>query len=200
MNRFLAVTCSTLVFAGLAACYIQEKPPANGTAGQPAPTPATATPAPTAGTATPAPTDTAAPPGTVAVPGPGTVTPPPIGTGGMPGLPPPGGGFTFPGVCVPIGSWAKQLDNGVPATGTVDIGTPVIFNQFPVNDGVVIAGAPLGSLKGTGAMTSTNDLSVDVSNAGYVISYTCKFSGANCNVGTCTVTKGGLSGFKLVKK
>jgi hypothetical protein len=198
MNRFLAVTCSTLVFAGLAACYIQEKPPANGTATQPQPQP---TAAPT--TATPAPTDTttttAPPPGTVATPG--TVTPPtiPTGTGGVPGLPPPGG-FTLPGVCIPIGSWGKQLDNGIPATGTVDIGTPVIFNQFPVNDGVVIAGAPLGSLKGTGAMTSTNDLSVDVSNAGYVISYTCKFSGSNCSVGTCTVTKGGLSGFKLVKK
>ena len=199
MNRFLAVTCSMLVLGGLAACYIQEKPPANGTAAaQPQPTAAPAT-----ATAAPAPTDTTAtaPPvntGGIGLPGP-TATPPPIATGGVPGLPPPGG-FTLPGVCIPIGSWAKQLDNGVPATGTVDIGTPVIFNQFPVNDGVVIVGAPIGSLKGTGAMTSTNDLSVDVSNAGYVISYTCKFSGSNCNVGTCTVTKGGLSGFKLVKK
>lgn len=196
MNRFL--TASTLVLVALGACVVYEKPPANGPAaggaGQPQPT-AGGT-APTAATAAPttAGTDTSAP-GTVA--NPGTTTPPP-GTG-VPGLPPPGG-FTLPGVCIPIGSWGKQLDNGVPATGTVDIGTPVIFNQFPVNDGVVIAGAPLGSLKGTGAMTSTNDLSVDVSNAGYVISYTCKFSGSNCNVGTCTVTKGGLSGFKLVKK
>jgi hypothetical protein len=56
-----------------------------------------------------------------------------------------------------------------------------------------------GSLKGTGAMTSGNDLSIDVSNAVYVLSNTCHF-GADCKTGTCTVTKGSLGGFSLVKQ
>jgi len=122
-------------------------------------------------------------------------TPAPGGTA-APGAKP---GLTIPGVCVPIGSWTKKFDNGIPASGTVDIGTPVLFNQFPVSDGVVVGTMPAGTLKGTGAMTSTNDLSVDVTNGGYVLSYTCKF-GSNCTEGTCTTTKGGLGGFKLQKK
>lgn len=211
MNRTLVVL--GLAAIPLAACVIRESPPANqpppaGTAtAAPAPTPAptpttTAAPAPTPTTA---PTTTAAP--TPTVPGPtpmptGIPTtfpgmPAPTGTAGTPGGAP--GGLTLPGVCVPIGSWTKKFDNNIPSSGTVQIATPVIFNQFPVTDGVVVAGMPAGTLKGTGAMTSTNDLSIDVSNAGYVVSYTCKF-GSDCKTGTCTVTKGSLGGFKLVKQ
>ena len=184
---------------------------------------ATAAPAPTA--APTAPSTPGSPAATVATPGaaPGS-TPgatPPVGFPGMPagmptgmptafpgvpGLPgtpgatPAPGGLTLPGVCVPVGTWAKKFDNGLPASGSVTIAAPVIFNQFAVSDGVVVATMPAGTLKGTGAMTSTNDLSIDVSNAGYVLSYTCKFSGSNCNEGSCTVTKGGLGGFKLLKQ
>jgi hypothetical protein len=202
MNRFHVA--GSFVLATVAACVVYDKPPQNGQNTAATATPGTATAAPTA-----TPTATAAPTGTVAT------TPPPGGTIAIPGLPPPGGttappggtvgappagGFTLPGVCIPIGSWSKQFDNGIPATGTVDIGTPVLFNQFPVNDGVVIATMPAGNLKGVGAMTSTNDLSVDVTNGAITVSYTCHFTGSNCNQGQCTVTKGGLSGFKLIKK
>jgi hypothetical protein len=148
------------------------------------------------------------PGGTAATPPPGMPTGFP-GMPGMPGMPAPGGttappaggggGLTIPGVCIPIGSWTKKFDNGLPSTGTVSIASPVIFNQFPVTDGVVVAGMPAGNLKGTGAMTSTNDLSIDVTNAGYVLSYTCKF-GSDCKTGVCTVTKGGLGSFKLNKQ
>jgi hypothetical protein len=48
-------------------------------------------------------------------------------------------------------------------------------------------------------MTSGNDLSIDVSNAGYVVSYTCHF-GSDCKTGKCTVTKGSLGGFSLMKQ
>lgn len=204
MNRVLAA--GSLVLSVCAACYVVDKTPQNPSNGG-GQTTATATPTATATstpTATPTatPTSTAAPPstGTIAIPG---LPPPGTGTGtpgtGTPGLPP-AGGFTLPGVCIPIGSWTKQFDNGLPASGTVDIGTPVIFNQFPVNDGVVVATMPAGNLKGNGAMTSTNDLSVDVTNGALTVSYTCHFSGSNCNQGACTVTKGGLGGFKLIKK
>ncbi len=212
MNRTLVVI--GLAAIPLAACVIKESPPANqppagGTAtatAAPAPTPA---PAPT--TAAPAPTPTPAP--TTATPAPTATMPGPMPTGmptGFPGMPAPTGtaggtpggapgGLTMPGVCIPIGSWTKKFDNNIPSSGTVSIAAPVIFNQFPVSDGVVVAGMPAGTLKGTGAMTSTNDLSIDVSNAGYVVSYTCKF-GSDCKTGTCTVTKGSLGGFKLVKQ
>ena len=209
MNRFVSAS-AVLVVASFAACTVYDRPPQNGQPQgggqqpQPQPTAApTATPTAAGGTTAP-PANTIALPGGGGSPGGVPTFPPPGG-----GFPPPGGGgagappaggFTLPGVCIPIGSWSKSFDNGIPATGTVDIGTPVIFNQFPINDGVVIATMPAGSLKGVGTMTSTNDLSVDVSNGGYTVSYTCHFSGANCNQGACTVTKGGLSGFKLNKK
>lgn len=203
MNRI--VIAFGIAALPLLACVIKETPPANSTpaptaTAAPAPTPV---PTPTATAATPAPTPTptttaGAPPTMPTMPGmPGM--PPPTGT--VPGATPtaPGGGITFPGVCIPIGSWTKKFDNGIPSTGTVSIATPVIFNQFPVSDGVVVAGMPAGTLKGTGAMTSTNDLSIDVSNAGYVVSYTCKF-GSDCKTGVCTVTKGSLGSFKLQKQ
>jgi len=201
MNRPVTTTVLFVSVATslLAACYIQERPPpASGSAPPPA-TAATTAPPPTATATTPPPSGTTPPP-VIA-----TTTPPPGGT--ATGIPtafptgtPPAGGLTLPGVCIPIGSWTKQFDNGIPASGTVDIGTPVIFNQFPVSDGVVVATMPAGTLKGVGAMTSTNDLSVDVTNGGYTLSYTCKFSGTGCNQGVCTTTKGGLGGFKLNKK
>ncbi len=208
MNRILlAIGLATLP---LVACVIKESPPASsGT-----PPTATAAPAPTptpAPTAAPTPTPTYATPGATptATPTPGMPTGMPTMPAGMPTLPgagtpgatpgAPPGGLTIPGVCIPVGSWTKKFDNGIPSSGTVQISAPVIFNQFPVSDGVVVAGMPAGSLKGTGAMTSTNDLSVDVSNAGYVVSYTCKF-GSDCKTGTCTVTKGSLGSFKLVKQ
>jgi len=125
------------------------------------------------------------------MPAPGGTSAPPAGGGG--------GGLTLPGVCIPIGSWTKKFDNGLPSTGTVSIATPVIFNQFPVTDGVIVAGMPAGTLKGNGAMTSTNDLSIDVTNGAFVLSYTSKF-GSDCKTGSCTVTKGGLGGFKLQKQ
>jgi len=181
-----------------------NQPPAGGTAtatAAPAPTPAP-TPTTTAAAPTPTPTTTAAP--TPTYPGP---TPMPTGIPtAFPGMPAPtgttaapSGGLTLPGVCIPVGSWTKKFNNNIPSSGTVSIAAPVIFNQFPVTDGVVVAGMPAGSLKGTGAMTSGNDLSIDVSNAGYVVSYTCHF-GADCKTGTCTVTKGSLGGFSLVKQ
>jgi hypothetical protein len=192
------------------ACVIKESPPANqpppaATAPAPTaePTPtATAAPAPTTPpTPTPTPTTTAAPAPTPTVPAgiptiPGMPAPGSTVPGATPGAP---GGLTIPGVCIPVGSWSKKFDNNIPSSGTVTIGTPIIFNQFPVTDGVIVAGMPAGTLKGTGAMTSTNDLSIDVSNAGYVVSYTCKF-GSDCKTGSCTVTKGSLGGFKLVKQ
>jgi hypothetical protein len=203
MNRI--VLAIALASVPLVACVIKESPPANtapGTTATAAPAP-TPTPAPTAGpTAAPTPTPT----GTVASPTPTPTMPTtmptfPGGSTGTPGTTPgaPPGGLTIPGVCIPIGSWTKKFDNGIPSSGTVQIATPVIFNQFPVTDGVVVAGMPAGSLKGTGAMTSTNDLSIDVSNAGYVVSYTCKF-GSDCKTGVCTVTKGSLGSFKLNKQ
>lgn len=194
----------------LFACVIKEAPPANSgppaAAAAPPPDPnAAATPAPTAAPApTPAPTGVATPTPVAT----GTPTGMPTGfptgmptgfpTGGTPTGTPPAGGLTLPGVCIPVGTWTKKFDNGIPSSGTVQISAPVIFNQFPVADGVVVAGMPAGSLKGTGAMTSTNDLSIDVSNAGYVVSYTCKF-GSDCKTGVCTVTKGSLGSFKLNK-
>jgi hypothetical protein len=208
MNRSVIVSALALVVVS-AACVVRESPPANPPP-QPAPPPVATAPAPTATVApTAAPTYAPAP---TAAPPIATAPMPPTGMPGLPGLPglpggapgstpgAPSGGFTLPGVCIPIGTWTKRFDNGLPASGTVTVGTPLIFNQFFVTDGVVVVGMPAGSLKGTGAMTSTNDLSVDVTNAGYVLSYTCKFSGANCNEGSCTVTKGGLGGFKLVKQ
>jgi hypothetical protein len=208
MNRTLVVI--GLAAIPLVACVIKESPPANqppagGTAtatAAPAPTPAP-TPATTAAAPAPTPTTTAA------APAPTPTMPGTMPTGmptAFPGMPAPtgttaapGGGLTMPGVCIPIGSWTKKFDNNIPSSGTVQIATPVIFNQFPVSDGVVVAGMPAGSLKGTGAMTSGNDLSIDVSNAGYVVSYTCKF-GSDCKTGKCTVTKGSLGGFSLVKQ
>ena len=194
-SSVLCATCAVLVTVATSACYVVDKtPPQSGQQTQPQPTgtaPGTTATAPTVAT-----TGTATPPPT------GTTTTPPT-TGGLPtpGSPIPSGGLpTFPGVCIPIGSWAKKFDSGIPASGSVDIGSPVLFNQFPVNDGVVVANAPLGSLKGVGAMTSTNDLSVDVFNGGIAVSYTCHFSGSSCTEGACTVTKGSLGGFKLVKK
>jgi hypothetical protein len=196
MNRPVTTTALFVSVAAsfLAACYIQERPPpASGTGAPPPATATTAAPPPTATATTPPPTG----------PGPTTVAtvPTPTGTGTAP-FPTtmPAGGLTIPGVCIPIGSWTKQFDTGIPASGTVDIGTPVLFNQFPVSDGVVVATMPAGTLKGVGAMTSTNDLSVDVTNGGYTLSYTCKFSATGCNQGVCTTTKGGLGGFKLNKK
>lgn len=200
MNRIVfAVGIAALP---LLACVIKESPPAStapAPTGAPAPTPA---PTPTTTTAAPTTTPTTAPTTTGAAP-----TGMPTMPTGMPTMPPPTGttptgspgAITFPGVCIPIGTWTKKFDNGIPSSGTVQIATPVIFNQFPVTDGVVVAGMPAGSLKGTGAMTSTNDLSIDVSNAGYVVSYTCKF-GSDCKTGVCTVTKGSLGSFKLNKQ
>lgn len=208
MNRI--VLAIGVAAVPLIACVIKESPPAGSA---PPPT-ATAAPAPTptpAPTAAPTPTPTYATPGaTPTATTPGMPTTMPTMPTGMPGLPggtgtpgttpgAPPGGLTIPGVCIPVGSWTKKFDNGIPSSGTVQISAPVIFNQFPVSDGVVVAGMPAGSLKGTGAMTSTNDLSIDVSNAGYVVSYTCKF-GSDCKTGTCTVTKGSLGSFKLVKQ
>ncbi len=213
MNRVHVVPAAVALF--LSACVIKETPPANSQP-QPAPgTAATPAPAPTAapGTAAPAPTTT---PGTTTAPPAGTPPPAgmpagmptgmPTGMPGMPGMPAPGGttaapggGLVLPGVCVPIGSWSKKFDNGLPSTGTVTIASPVIFNQFPVTDGVIVAGMPAGTLKGTGAMTSTNDLSIDVTNGAFVLSYTCHFA-ADCKTGKCTVTKGGLGGFSLNKQ
>ncbi len=214
MNRSLLLASSLVLFSS--ACFVEDPapktassapPPATATVAPPATAtvapPATATtyPAPTA-TVAPQPTATAAPrPTTSPYPAPTTTTTFPAPTmpapGTAPALPP---GLALPNVCVPIGSWTKQFDNGLPASGTVEIGTPLLFNQFPVTDGVVVANAPIGTLKGTGAMTSTNDLSVDVSNGAILASYTCKFTGASCNQGSCTMTKGGVGGFKLVKR
>jgi hypothetical protein len=212
MKRSFLVAGSVAVLS-ISACYVEREPSTASNSPQPTATAqptyttqptaqptygpqptATATPTtqptyapqPTA-TATPTGYPTTAPTGFPSVPVPGTT----------PTLPPT---LALPGVCVPIGSWTKQFDNGLPASGTVEIGTPVLFNQFPVTDGVVVASAPVGTLKGTGAMTSTNDLSIDVTNGAIVASYTCKFSGNNCSQGTCTMTKGGIGGFKLVKR
>jgi len=209
MNRTLVVI--GLAAIPLVACVIKESPPAN----QPPPAQPTATAAP-APTPTPTPAATAAPaptptPAGTAMPAPTGTMPAGMPTGmptGIPGLPAPTGtaggggapgGLTLPGVCIPVGSWTKKFDNNIPSSGTVQIASPIIFNQFPVSDGVVVAGMPAGTLKGTGAMTSGNDLSIDVSNAGYVVSYTCKF-GSDCKTGKCTVTKGSLGGFSLVKQ
>ena len=200
MNRI--VIALGIAALPLLACVIKESPPANSApapaaTAAPAPTPE---PTPTATAAAPAPTPTTtagAPPTMPTMPGmPGY--PPPAGTtpGATPGAP---AGLVIPGVCIPIGSWTKKFDNGIPSSGTVAISAPMIFNQFPVSDGVVVAGMPAGTLKGVGAMTSTNDLSIDVSNAGYVVSYTCKF-GSDCKTGVCTVTKGSLGSFKLNKQ
>ena len=200
MNRpaLLLISPTFLFLIASASCVVRETPPPNN----PPPAGTVAGTPPPAGTTTaPPPSGTTPPPtgptGTATTPPPTTGTPPTFPAGTPPSLPPT---LAIPGVCIPIGSWSKQFDNGIPASGTVDIGTPIVFNQFPVNDGVVIATMPAGSLKGIGAMTSTNDLSVDVTNGGYTISYTCKFAGSNCNQGTCTTTKGGLGGFKLNKK
>ena len=205
MKRSILVATSLVLVAS--ACYIED-PARTGTAnGQPtAPQPtANTAPQPTATTA-PQPTATTAPqPTATSTPQPTATTAPtvvgPVPTfpapGTTPALPP---GLALPGVCVPIGSWTKQFDNGLPASGTVEIGNPIMFNQFPVTDGVVVANAPVGTLRGTGAMTSTNDLSIDVTSGAIVASYTCKFSGATCNQGVCTMTKGGVGGFKLVKR
>lgn len=210
----LAPLVALFTSAIVVACVVKEEPPPSSpqpaqpqpTAGpQPtyAPQPTTATPQPTAApqpTTAPTmagPTPTAAPmPTFPTMPGTGGMPAPGSGTGATPGAP---AGLVLPGVCIPIGSWTKKFDNGLPSTGTVSIATPVIFNQFPVSDGVVVAGMPAGTLKGNGAMTSTNDLSVDVTNGAITVSYTCKF-GSDCKQGSCTVTKGGLGGFKLVKQ
>jgi hypothetical protein len=208
MKRSILVATSLVLVAS--ACYIEDPARTNGANAQPTGTAqptATVAPQPTATTAQPTatvapqPTATSAPQPTATVPttfptmaGPVPTAPAP---GTKPALPP---GLAIPGVCVPIGSWTKQFDNGLPASGTVEIGTPIMFNQFPVTDGVVVVSAPVGTLKGTGAMTSTNDLSIDVTNGAIVASYTCKFSGATCNQGVCTMTKGGVGGFKLVKR
>ncbi len=207
MKRSILVATSLVLVAS--ACYIED-PARTGTAnGQPA---ATAQPTAAQPTATTAPQPTYAPqPTATTAPQPtATTAPQPTGmptvVGPVPTMPAPGTtpalppGLAIPGVCVPIGSWTKQFDNGLPASGTVEIGTPIMFNQFPVTDGVVVVNAPVGTLKGTGAMTSTNDLSIDVTNGAIVASYTCKFSGANCGQGVCTMTKGGVGGFKLVKR
>ena len=194
----LATSFSVLLGASFCACVVYDKPkPQTGGAGTATATPTAATGAPTATTPTTGGTATTQPT-TVATGSPSGTGMPPMPTGIPTSVPP--GIPALPGLCIPIGSWTKQFDNGIPATGTVDIGTPVVLNQFPVSDGVVIATAPVGTLHGVGAMTSTNDLSVDVTNGGYVLSYTCKFTGSDCGTGTCTTTKGGLGGFKLVKK